>query len=264
MGFGDRWTRAQAAARDQIAKLTASDRGSVVLFGSGADIQLRSTAERSRLQASVDSATPSPSSTRFSPALKVAGSILAESTLPKREVVIISDFQRGGWRGEEGAKLPAGTTLTPVPVQGAADKPNLSVTGVTFARSSFSDQQRLVVTAGITNRTEQPVKGSSITLEVGGLTIGTKPVAVEGGSSTSVVFDAVHGERTQHARERQARRRRARGRQHVQLRRLSDRAGSYHGRRPRQRRVRALSHARAVDWRCAEVRSRGSPGRRDL
>jgi len=190
MGFGDRWTRAQAAARDQIAKLTASDRGSVVLFGSGADIQLRSTAERSRLQASVDSATPSPSSTRFSPALKVAGSILAESTLPKREVVIISDFQRGGWRGEEGAKLPEGTTLTPVPVQGPADKPNLTVTGVTFARSSFSDQQRLVVTAGITNRTEQPVKGSSITLEVGGLTVGTKPVAVEGGSSTSVVFDA--------------------------------------------------------------------------
>ena len=190
MGFGDRWPRAQAAARDQIAKLTASDRGSVVLFGSGADIQLRSTAERSRLQASVDSATPSPSATRFSPALKVAGSILTESTLPKREVVIISDFQRGGWRGEEGAKLPAGTTLTPVPVQDAADKPNLSVTGVTFARSSFNDQQRLVVTAGITNRTEQPAKGGSITLEVGGLTIGTKPVAVEGGSSTSVVFDA--------------------------------------------------------------------------
>jgi hypothetical protein len=189
MGFGDRWTQAQAAARDQIAGLTASDRGSVVLFGSGADIQLRSTAERSRLQATVDSATPSPSSTRFSPALKVAGSILAESTLPKREVVIISDFQRSGWRGEEGAKLPEGTTLTPVPVQGVSDKPNLSVTGVTFARSAFSDQQRMVVTAGITNRTEQPVKGTAITLEVGGLTVGTKPVAVEGGSSTSVAFD---------------------------------------------------------------------------
>ena len=190
MGFGDRWVRAQAAARDQIAGLTASDRGSVVLFGSGADIQLRSTAERSRLQATVDSATPSPSSTRFSPALKVAGSILSESTLPKREVVLISDFQRGGWRGEEGAKLPEGATLTPVPIQDSADKPNLSVTGVTFARSSFSGQQRIVVTAGVTNRTEQAVSGSSIRLEVAGLTIATKPVAVEPGSSASVAFDA--------------------------------------------------------------------------
>jgi hypothetical protein len=190
MGFGDRWTRAQTAAREQIAGLRASDRGSVVLFGSGADIQLRSTSERSRLQASVDSAVPSPSSTRFSPALKVAGSILGESTLPKREVFIISDFQRSGWRGEEGAKLPPGSTLTPVAIQGQADLPNLSVTGVTFARSSFNDQQRIVVTAGVTNRTEQSVTGSSLTLEVGGLTIATKPVAVEAGSSASVVFDA--------------------------------------------------------------------------
>jgi hypothetical protein len=190
MGFGDRWARAQAAAREQIAGLTASDRGSVVLFGSGAEIQLRSTSERSRLQASVDAAAPGPSATRFAPALKVAGSILAESTLPKREVVIVSDFQRGGWRGEEGAKLPKGATLAAVPIQGPADKPNLTVTGVTFTRSFFSDQQRLVVTAGITNRTEQPAKGGTATLEVGGLTIATKPVAVDGGSSTSVVFDA--------------------------------------------------------------------------
>ncbi len=190
MGYGDRWARAQAAAREQINGITASDRASVVLFGSGADILMRSTSERSRLQATVDSAAPSPSATRFSPGLKVAGSILAESTLPKREVVIVSDFQRNGWRGEEGAKLPEGTTLTPVAIQDPADKPNLSVTGVTFARSSFSDQQRMVVTAGITNRSEQKVSGGSITLEVGGLTIATKPVAVEAGSSASVAFDA--------------------------------------------------------------------------
>ncbi len=190
MGFGDRWARAQAAARDEINRIAASDRASVVLFGSGADILLRSTAERSALQASVDAATPSPSSTRFSPALKVAGSILAESTLPKREVVIVSDFQRGGWRGEEGAKLPEGATLRTVAIQTPGTRPNLSVTGVTFARSAFSDQQRMVVTAGVTNRTEQPASGGSLTLEVGGLTIATKPVSVEAGSSASVVFDA--------------------------------------------------------------------------
>ncbi|HEU4688012.1 MAG TPA: BatA domain-containing protein [Vicinamibacterales bacterium] len=190
MGFGNRWPEAQAAARDQINRLTASDRGSVVLFGSGADIQLRSTSERSRLAATVDSAAPSPSSTRFSPALKVAGSILADSTLPRREVVIISDFQRGGWRGEEGAKLPEGTTLTPVPIQSTANRGNLSVTGVTFSRTSFSDQQRIVVTAGVSNRTDQSVAGSTMTLEVGGISVGTKPVVVEPGTSGSVAFDA--------------------------------------------------------------------------
>ena len=44
MGFGDRWERARRAARRRVGKLGASDRGSVVLFSSGADIALRSTA----------------------------------------------------------------------------------------------------------------------------------------------------------------------------------------------------------------------------
>ena len=179
MGFGSRWPEAQAAARDQINRLTASDRGSVVLFGSGADIQLRSTSERSRLAATVDSAAPSPSSTRFSPALKVAGSILADSTLPRREVVIISDFQRGGWRGEEGAKLPEGTTLTPIPIQSQANRGNLTVTGVTFTRTSFSDQQRIVVTAGVSNRGEQPVtRGGHLAERAGdpGRSLGQDPL----------------------------------------------------------------------------------------
>ena len=87
MGFGDHWTRAMAAARAEFDKLNASDRGSLVLFSSGADIQLRSTSERDRLNAAVATAKPGDAATRFSPALKVAGSVVAESTLPRREVV---------------------------------------------------------------------------------------------------------------------------------------------------------------------------------
>jgi len=55
MGFGDRWERARAAAYNAINGLGAADRGSVVLFSSGAEIALRSTAsgERERLTAAV-------------------------------------------------------------------------------------------------------------------------------------------------------------------------------------------------------------------
>ena len=81
MGFGDHWGRAVAAVRAEVAKLNASDRGSVVLFSSGAEILLRSTAESDRLAAAVATAKPGAAATRFAPALKVAGSIVAESTL---------------------------------------------------------------------------------------------------------------------------------------------------------------------------------------
>ena len=191
MGFGDRWESARAAAYEQIADITSADRGSVVLFSSGAEIAVRSAAESSGMRAAIAAAKPGAGATRYAPALKVAGGILADSLLPRREVILISDFQRGGWRGEEGARLPQGTVLTPVPVTGSEDKSNVSVTAVSLARSTFSDQERVTITAGLTNRTERPISGGTITLEVDGIKHGTKPLQLEAGGATSVSFDPV-------------------------------------------------------------------------
>ena len=188
MAYGDRWERAKAAARDAINRLGASDRASVVLFSSGADIALRSTAEKDRLIGSFATTTPVPSATRFGPALKVAGSILAESPLPRKEAVLISDFQRNGWRGEEGARLPAGSTLTPVAINGPADKPNATITTVSLSRSTFSDQERVTLTASVANRTVAPVSGDSLALEIGGRAVQTQPLNISPEGSASVAF----------------------------------------------------------------------------
>ena len=191
MAFADRWERARSAAYAEINKLSGTDRGSVVLFSSGADIAVRAAMERSPLSAAVAAAKPGAGATRYAPALKVAGSIVAESTLPRREVVLISDFQRGGWRGEEGARLPEGTVLTPVPILNSADQPNVSVTTVSLKHSTFSDQERVTVTAGLTNRSDRPVSGTTITLDVNGIKHGTKPVQLEPGASASADFEPV-------------------------------------------------------------------------
>ena len=191
--YGDHWQRAQAAAQDAINGLGPDDRASVVLFSSGAEIALRSAAqgERPRLRAAVAAAKPGAGATRYAPALKVAGSILADSSLPRREVMLISDFQRSGWRGEEGARLPDGTKVTPVVIAGNADAPNVAVTGVSLARSTFSNQERVAVTAVVVNRSMRSLRGGQIALEFGGRAIQSKPLDVEANSSTSVTFDPV-------------------------------------------------------------------------
>lgn len=189
MGFGARWEAARAAARAEIARLTPSDRGSVVLFSSGAEIAARSTPERERLTGAVDTAAVGSGGTRYAPALKVAGSILADSKLPQREAILISDFQRGGWRGEEGTRLPQGARLTPVPVQGPADLPNVSITTISLTRSQFSNQERVAVTAGAVNRSERPVNGSTMSLDVDGVPVESKPLTLEPGASTTVTFE---------------------------------------------------------------------------
>jgi len=193
IGYADRWERAQAAASEAIDGLGQADRGSVVLFSSGAEIALRSAAagERERLQAAVAVAAPTAGATRFAPALKVAGGILADSALPRREVILISDFQRGGWRGEEGTSLPDGSTVTPVLIAGGAEAPNAGVTAVSLARSTFSNQERVAVSAVVVNRGTEALVGGQLALEIDGRSIQTEDFDVEAGSSESVTFAPV-------------------------------------------------------------------------
>ena len=193
IGYGDRWERARAAAYDTINGLGANDRASIVLFSSGAEIALRSStaADRSQMAAAVAAAKTNDAATRFSPGLKVAGSILADSPLPRREVVLISDFQRGGWRGEEGARLPRGTTLTPIAIGGAVDQPNVTVTAVSLARTTFESQERVAVTAALVNRSTRALSGGQITLEIGGRPVETERLDVEAQGSATVTFQPV-------------------------------------------------------------------------
>jgi hypothetical protein len=186
MAYGDRWSRAVAAAHDQIGKVGPTDRASIVFFSSGAEVALRSTPDRGRLNAAVDVGKPGSGATRYGPALKLAGSIASESALPRREVVLISDFQRTGWQGAEGVRLPDGVTLTPVAI-GDADTANVSVTPVSLQRSTFSEQDRVTVTAGVTNHGAKP-SNLDVSLEIDGRSVETQHVAVEANSSASVTF----------------------------------------------------------------------------
>src|SRR5918992_1291776 len=67
--------------------------------------------------------------------------LLVQSTQPRREAVLISDFQKTGWTGGEDIRFGENMTLTPVSV--ASDTTaNISVPSVTFARAQFSGQER--------------------------------------------------------------------------------------------------------------------------
>ncbi len=189
MGYGDRWTRAIGAARSAVNGLGPSDRGSIVFFASGAEVALRSISDRGRLEAAMAGAKPGASATRYGPALKLAGSLLSESALPRREVILISDFQRSGWQGAEGVRLPDGATLTPVAISDLATN-NVSVTPITLQRSAFSGQERVTVTGGVINHAPVAVNGLELTLELGGRALQTVPVNVAANGSASANFEA--------------------------------------------------------------------------
>src|SRR5258705_8282242 len=192
MEYGDRWQKARAAASDAIRGLGAGDRASLVLFSSGAEVAVRSAGDRGRLDAALAAASTGPGATRYAPALKLAGSLLGESALPRREIILISDFQRRGWEqtpGRDDVKLPERTTLTPVNVA-SGETANLSVTPVSLQRTRFENHDRVVVTAGVVNHSTKPVTGATLALEVDGNTIQSLSTDVAPGGSGSVTFGA--------------------------------------------------------------------------
>jgi hypothetical protein len=189
MGYGDKWTRAMAEAQRAVNDLTASDRGSIVLFSANTEVALRSTGDRGRLLAAIAGLKPGAGATRYGPALKLAGSILGESALPRREAILISDFQRNGWQGAEGVRLPDGAVLTPAVITDSG-KMNLAVTPASLQRTAFESQQRVTVTAGVVNHTAAPAS-ASVSLEIGGRAIQTRQVSVAANGSASVTFDPV-------------------------------------------------------------------------
>jgi hypothetical protein len=186
MGYGDRWTRAQAAARQAVQGLTATDHATLILFGTNAQAEVRATADLSRVTAAINGAKVSAESTRYAPALKLAQRVLADSTLQMREVVMISDFQRNGWVRDENLRLPEGTTIKTVPITDAQTA-NLAVSTVLPQRSLFSGQERVTVTASIINRGPSAVNSVPVRLELDGRTVETQTIAVPAGAA-SVTF----------------------------------------------------------------------------
>jgi hypothetical protein len=190
MGYGDRWQRAQTEARQAIDGLRAGDRASLVFFARGAEVDARSTDDRARLRLSIDKATLGAGSTRYGPALKVAQSILEQSTRTRRDAILISDFQKSGWEGPQDVRFPLGATLTAVPITDPATA-NVTVLSAAFQREEQSGQQRVIVTAGLQNRGDKPVSGLDVALDINGRQVQSQQVSLGANASGSVTFQPV-------------------------------------------------------------------------
>jgi hypothetical protein len=197
MGYGDQWTRAQEEARNVVSTLSGDDQATLVLFGAGVEEAVRATTNKGVLTAAIGNAAVTADSTRYGPALRLAQSILARSTLPRKQAVLITDFQRSGWERHEEISMPEGAELVPVSVA-TADTANLSVSSVSFQRAPFSGEERVTVTAGLSNRSPREVT-QAVQLEIAGRVVETRPVTVAAQSSAAVAFPAVTVDQAQRA-----------------------------------------------------------------
>ncbi|MEP6496160.1 MAG: BatA domain-containing protein [bacterium] len=166
MGYADRWTKARDAARKAVNGMSGTDRATLVLFASDATVATEPMATPDRVIAAISAAKLTSEATRFAPALKLASQIIAASTLPRREVVLISDYQKVGWANHNEIVFPQGTVVTPIDL-GAGAIADVAVAQVTTSRDSAGERDHTTVAARIVN-TGAAIKSVSATLSVGG------------------------------------------------------------------------------------------------
>ena len=188
MGLDDRFAAAQAAALTAVSNLGPLDRASVIVFGQSASAPARSTADPARLRQAIDTASVSSEATQFGPGLKLAQSILDGTDLPDRELVVISDFQRNGWTGEEGVILPPGTSIRTVRIGEGEAVENHAVAGVTLSREVVQGRERITPTARLTRLGGEEELEVEAALVLDGQVLQTRSVILPANGAELVTF----------------------------------------------------------------------------
>jgi hypothetical protein len=186
MGYGDRWDRALAAVRRVAGGLGASDRATIVLFAHDAQVVTEPTGDRARIETALRTAKLTAEDTRYAPALKLAERILRGSNLPRKQLVMVSDFQKLGWSRPEEVSLPAGATMEIADV-GDGETADVAVSRVTTSMLSVNGRPEATVAARLTN-TGTSVRTVNATLELNGRAVESKRVSVPASGAAQVSF----------------------------------------------------------------------------
>jgi hypothetical protein len=190
MAYGDRWSRATTAAERAIAGIGAADRATLVLFDHEAIATAGPTGDVAVVRTAIKDARPGVGSTRYAPALAVAQQLMERAERPRREVVLISDFQRAGWDGQELPRLAVPAKLKTVDV-GDSTTVNTLVAGVDVSRDARGGVDRAIVAARVARQGTRAVAGARATLELNGREVEAKQVTLPASGAMSVTFAPV-------------------------------------------------------------------------
>ena len=189
MGYGDRWSKALDKAREVVRAISANDRATIVFFANEPSAATDPTADRARLENALKTAKLSSEATRYAPAIKFASDIVGGSNLPRKDIILISDFQKAGWAKREELALPPGVELHAIDVS-AKPGTDAAVIGVTTDRTRDTTRARIIVTARVANLGAAPRTLDAV-LDLGGRAVESKHLTVAANSAEQVRFSPV-------------------------------------------------------------------------
>jgi hypothetical protein len=186
MANAGRWSRATTAVRTIASQIRALDRVSVIAFGASAEQIVEPTSSAGRVEQVVSELRPGSEPTRYATGLRMAIQILGASDLPRKEIVLISDFHRSGWSPNDDVAIPEGVAVRTVDVS-RKENADVAVASASVARSQTGDRARATVTARVMNL-GPTARTVDATLELAGRRVEMRKVTVPPLAAAQVVF----------------------------------------------------------------------------
>ena len=158
MRYGTNFERMKTAANKRIDQMGANDRMVLVVFNNNASVLSRPISDKNALKASVSAIEPSFGGTRYYEAFVAADRALQQYSGVKKNLIMISDFQRAGWNRSSRENVIGKDVKTEMVNLGVESSTNVGVDNVSVDAASFTRTFGGRVVARIHNyRKDQPV-----------------------------------------------------------------------------------------------------------
>ena len=187
MAESGRWERAMDEAQDALGGLVSPDRASLVLFDGVGRVVVEPTLDPGRVRTALDTVQPGWGGTQIGAGLQAASGILQASDRSRREVVLISDFQRRGWEDGPRDPLPEGTTFVTADV-GDDGLGSMIVSDVTLEYTFQEGRQRVQPSARVVRQGEQAPTSAEISIEIDGQEVEATTIEMPSDGAVSVPF----------------------------------------------------------------------------
>jgi hypothetical protein len=196
-----------AALREQAAEALAglregSDAAALVLLADTSTVDTRLSNHLGELRPKLAALQPGHGGTDIVAALKTAAGLLDQIEAGRKEIVLLSDFQKCGWRGFRGDwKLPPDVHLLAKPLEPAGGSDpggaagNVAIAQAECPTSMVLDRVPRYVAARLANYSPRDLSGVEVELALGDKKIDSQRVNLRAGATADVrfrhVFDSV-------------------------------------------------------------------------
>jgi hypothetical protein len=188
MRYGSNFDRLKAEARKRIDALRAGDRMTIVEFNENASVLSQPTSDKSALRSLVDTLQPSYQATRYYEAFGVADRLLSQFGPERKELVVISDFQRNGWNRSSRESVISSDVKTETVNLGVKDPTNVGIDSVLLDQTSFNRNYQGRLVARIHNHGKDKPVEVPVSISLNDKEVGRKNVTVSANSTALAEF----------------------------------------------------------------------------